>query len=75
MRARALPGHSGKAFLFVRARYTVEFLRSLTPETFDTLIIVIIILGLAFAAVRLYRDFTRPLPPLRPKAEPPKRNR
>jgi cytochrome c oxidase assembly protein Cox11 len=32
-------------------------------EFFDTLIIVVVIIGLAFAAVRLYRDFTRPLPP------------
>ncbi len=35
----------------------------LTPEFFDTLIIVVIIVGGAFAVVRLYRDFTRPLPP------------
>jgi hypothetical protein len=34
----------------------------LTPEFFDTLIVVVIILGLALAAVRLYADFTRPLP-------------
>ncbi|MBK8020336.1 MAG: hypothetical protein IPK19_02650 [Chloroflexi bacterium] len=40
--------------------------RSLTPEFFDTLVIVVIILGLAFAAVRLYADFTRPLPEDRP---------
>lgn len=33
-----------------------------TREFFDTLIIVVVIVGLAFAAVRLYRDFTRPLP-------------
>jgi cytochrome c oxidase assembly protein Cox11 len=32
-------------------------------EFFDTLIIVVVIIGLAFAALRLYRDFTRPLPP------------
>lgn len=38
-------------------------LNSLTPEFFDTLIIVVIILGLALAVVRLYADFTRPLPP------------
>jgi len=36
---------------------------SLTPEMFDTLIIVVIILGLALAVVRLYADFSRPLPP------------
>jgi cytochrome c oxidase assembly protein Cox11 len=38
---------------------------NLTPEFFDTLIIVVILIGLALAAVRLYRDFTRPLPPER----------
>lgn len=36
---------------------------ALTPELFDTLIVVVIILGLALAVVRLYADFTRPLPP------------
>ncbi|MDX1992963.1 MAG: hypothetical protein SF029_11255 [bacterium] len=35
----------------------------LTREFFDTLIIVVILIGMALAAVRLYRDFTRPLPP------------
>jgi hypothetical protein len=40
-----------------------EFLGSLTPEFFDTVIIVVIIIGLAAAAVRLYADFTRKLPP------------
>jgi hypothetical protein len=34
----------------------------MTREVFDTLIIAVIIIGLALAAVRLYRDFTRPLP-------------
>jgi hypothetical protein len=38
-------------------------LSSLTREFFDTLIVVVIILGLALAVVRLYADFTRPLPP------------
>lgn len=38
-------------------------LSSLTPEFFDLLIVVVIIIGIAFAVVRLYRDFTRPLPP------------
>ncbi len=36
---------------------------SLTPEVFDTLIIVVIILGIALAVVRLYADFSRRLPP------------
>lgn len=36
---------------------------NLTPEFFDLLIVVVIILGIAFAVVRLYRDFMRPLPP------------
>lgn len=35
----------------------------LTREFFDTLIIVVVIIGLAWAAVRLYADLTRPLPP------------
>jgi len=42
---------------------------TLTRELFDTLIFLSIIIGGALAAVRLYRDFTRPLPP--PSAEPP----
>jgi hypothetical protein len=45
----------------------------LTPQFFDLLIIVVIIVGLALAAVRLYADFTRPLPPPRPPiVEPPR---
>ncbi|RMF77230.1 MAG: hypothetical protein D6737_18335 [Chloroflexi bacterium] len=35
----------------------------LTREVFDTLIVVVIIIGLALAAVRLYADLSRPLPP------------
>jgi hypothetical protein len=38
-------------------------LSSLTPQFFDTLIVVVILIGLALAAVRLYRDLSRPLPP------------
>ncbi|MDZ4770572.1 MAG: hypothetical protein SGJ24_15715 [Chloroflexota bacterium] len=34
-----------------------------TPDVFDALIIGLIVIGLALAAVRLYADFTRPLPP------------
>jgi hypothetical protein len=34
----------------------------LTREFFDTLIIVIVIIGTALAAVSVYRDLTRPLP-------------
>ncbi len=34
----------------------------MTREVFDTLIIAIIIIGLALAIVRLHKDFTRPLP-------------
>ena len=37
----------------------------LTPEFFDLLVIVVIILGLALAGVRLYADLSRPLPPER----------
>ncbi len=35
----------------------------MTRGIFDTLIIVVILIGLALAAWRLYDDFTRPLPP------------
>ena len=35
----------------------------LTREFFDTIIVVIIIVGLAWATVRIYGDLTRPLPP------------
>lgn len=41
-------------------------LRALTPEVFDALIIGVVIVGMALVAVRLYADFTRPLPPPRP---------
>ncbi len=34
----------------------------MTREVFDALIIAVIVIGGALAAVRLYRDFTRPLP-------------
>jgi hypothetical protein len=34
----------------------------LSREFFDALIIVVILIGLALAIVRLYADFTRPLP-------------
>lgn len=37
----------------------------ITPQFFDALIIGVIVIGLALAAVRLYADFTRPLPPVR----------
>lgn len=45
--------------------------RSLTPEFFDTAVVVVIILGVAFSAVRLYADFTRPLTSRRPPTDPP----
>jgi hypothetical protein len=35
----------------------------LTREVFDTIIVVIIIVGLAWAVIRIYGDLTRPLPP------------
>ncbi len=34
----------------------------MTREVFDALIFAVIMIGLALAVVRLYRDFTRPLP-------------
>lgn len=39
-------------------------LEFMTREVFDALIIAVIVIGVAWAAVRLYRDFTRPLPPV-----------
>lgn len=41
----------------------------LTPQLFDLLIIGVIIIGLAFAAVRFYADMTRPLPPRRTRPD------
>jgi len=38
-------------------------MNTLTPQFFDALVIAVIVIGAALAAVRLYRDFTRPLPP------------
>ena len=35
----------------------------LSREFFDLLIVLVIIVGLALAAIRLRADFTRPLPP------------
>lgn len=35
----------------------------MTREIFDLIILIVIVIGLALAAVRLYADFTRPLPP------------
>ena len=37
--------------------------KNFTPQFFDTLVIVVIIIGVALAIVRLYADFSRPLPP------------
>ena len=45
---------------------------NLTPQFFDTLIIIVILVGLALAAVRLYKDFTRPLPPAEEDTKPRK---
>lgn len=33
----------------------------LTREVFDTLIAIVIVIGLVLSSIRLYRDFTRPL--------------
>lgn len=45
-------------------------MQNLTPQFFDMLIIVVIVLGCGLAALRLYRDFTRPLPPPKPYEQP-----
>lgn len=34
----------------------------LTRDIFDALVIVVIVIGLALAAIRFYRDVTRPIP-------------
>ena len=39
--------------------YTMQFM---TRDIFDTLIIVVILIGLVLAVRRLYVDFTRPMP-------------
>ncbi len=39
------------------------YLEFMTRGVFDTLIIAVILIGGALAFIRLYRDFTRPLPP------------
>ncbi|GEM_PF-5199224 len=44
---------------------------TLTPQFFDVLILAVIIIGSAFAAVRLYKDFTRPLPGESSSQKPP----
>ena len=41
----------------------MDFLHSLTPDFFDSMVCAVIIIGMALAAVRLYSDFTRKLPP------------
>jgi hypothetical protein len=41
----------------------MDIWKNFTPQFFDTLVIVVIIIGLALAVVRLYADFSRPLPP------------
>ena len=45
-----------------------------TPAFFDTLIVVIMVIGIALATVRLYRDFTRPLPPNPNTMVPPRKD-
>ena len=52
----------------------MDFLRSLTPDFFDSMVCGVIIIGLALAAVRLYSDFTRKLPPEDTPPKPPKNN-
>ena len=47
---------------FIYQTQTQRPLEFMTRDVFDALIIAVIIIGGAMAAVRLYRDFTRPLP-------------
>ncbi len=41
----------------------------LTRQFFDTLIVVLILIGLALAVVRLYSDLSRKLPPEPPRSD------
>ena len=41
-------------------------MRFMTPDIFNGIIVAVIIIGLALVVVRLYADFTRPLPPDEP---------
>jgi hypothetical protein len=41
----------------------------LTRQFFDTLIVVVIVIGLALAVVRLYTDLSRKLPPEPPRSD------
>jgi len=50
----------------------VDFLHSLTPDFFDSMVCAVIIIGMALAAVRLYSDFTRKLPPENTPPKQPK---
>lgn len=45
----------------------------LTPELFDAMVIAVVLIGGAFAAIRLYRDLSQPAPPfgVAPSDEPP----
>lgn len=47
----------------------------MTRGVFDSLIIAVILIGGALAFVRLYQDFTRPLPPLDRNNEKHSQNR
>lgn len=38
-------------------------MKTLTPEFFNALILIVIIVGLVIAGIRFYRDMVRPLPP------------
>lgn len=50
-------------FICAHNRERLVMFSNLTPEFFDLLIVVVIIIGIALAVVRLYRDFTRFVPP------------
>ncbi|MCC6616953.1 MAG: hypothetical protein IT320_26010 [Anaerolineae bacterium] len=49
----------------------MDFIHSLTPDFFDSMVCAVIIIGIALAVVRLYSDFTRKLPP---EDRPPQKN-
>ncbi|MCC6800966.1 MAG: hypothetical protein IT325_12685 [Anaerolineae bacterium] len=57
------------------------WLEFMTPDVWNGLVLAVVIVGLALAALRLYRDLSRPtqdtrrLPPTVPRPAPPPRSR
>lgn len=45
----------------------------MTPQLWDGLVIAVVVIGLAFAILRLYSDLTRPIPPSEHDNDPSRR--